>query len=189
MLHEVPYGGFFRIIPGSDLTVTNGVLKSNEANKKINTIVFTCCDPNSTNFSWLVQSFGSCLIIQVAGGFILSDQAQEPCAQVDEAMTKSSFSELFKSSECSNLQTIVTCAHSNCRLLKGDDDLEQQVIQQLQWLDQYLPKAERKNELRLIGCVYDHEYDWLSVYDPDTGLFVPRNAHCFFEASASHLPR
>lgn len=42
------------------------------------------------------------------------------------------------------------------------------------------PKVGRmvsQGHLKILGWIYDHEMDWISLLDSETGLFVPINAH------------
>lgn len=59
--------------------------------------------------------------------------------------------------------------------------LHHNVIEQLENLRRIpaVAGALSKGNLQLIGWIYDAEFDWISLHDPETDMFLPPNCHYF----------
>jgi hypothetical protein len=87
---------------------------------------------------------------------------------------------------------VMLCGHYGCGLIsrqknwrsndgtrrESPEAIEHQIVKDLRVLRSLLANAGDLECAPLVtGCLYDPEYEWLAIYDDETGLFLPSNAH------------
>lgn len=94
-----------------------------------------------------------------------------PSEGCPEWIRRSSKTKRFMDSKCSGLPTEQMLALG----------LQCNVVEQLNNLKRapFVCQAIHDKRLQLLGWIYDSEFDWISLFDPETELFLPPNAHSF----------
>jgi hypothetical protein len=149
-----------------------------------NVIAVTCSEPQAMNASLIVNQVGSLKVIEAEGGLAgLADQADV------------SQNWLVRDVQANpEIGLVLFCGHHGCQRLPSR---ESNVVQfagsgehcysqteAIIWREMQLFRSALAGCLPgpqpvVSGAVYDPEYDWLSIYDEETRLFLPVNVHRF----------
>lgn len=55
-------------------------------------------------------------------------------------------------------------------------DAEAKMSERVKRLQALIEEHSEHPAPKVIGCLYDPEYDWLAIYDEETEMFLPANA-------------
>lgn len=145
-------------------------------------IVLTCAEPQAMDLSAVGDSAAAVRVI-TADAF---------CAGLDEGVEISKHWLLPQLAAQPDAGLILLCAHYDCKFLTGaafgqasgnqaaaPDDicLEELVSRKIELLRSLTALVKWEVQPTVTGCIYDWEFDWLSIYDDETKLFLPSNAH------------
>lgn len=153
-----------------------------------NVLVVTCSEPQAMNTALIADHVGSVKMVEADGGMAGLDSKLDATKDSSENWL---LREVEKSPE---VGLVLFCGHYGCKhlptreqnvvLFAGSGEhcyslLEATIWREVHLLRSALAQQLPDSKLAVSGCVYDPEYDWLSVYDEETRLFLPVNAHRF----------
>jgi hypothetical protein len=152
----------------------------NVDDEKPSALILTCCEPHGLNMDLVINLVGPTAIMRTEGGLVgLTEEKSESGRWLIQQL------ELRP-----DVHLVIVCTHYGCSFisqptLSADDHqrnaldyLENKLFVEITLLRALLREASLCGVI-VSGCIYDPEYDWLSIFDDETQRFLPSNVHSF----------
>lgn len=152
--------------------------------ERLNVIAVTCSEPQAMNPALIMNHVGSVKILEAEGGL----------AGLEEEVDASQNWLVREVQANPEVGLVLFCGHYGCQCLPsrhnnvvqfaGSGEHCYSQTEAIIWREMHLLRSVLAGCLpgaqpAVSGGVYDPEYDWLSIYDEETRLFLPVNAHRF----------